>query len=173
VSTRKPVDLDSIDARAFVYDQNEDAFFDDDGKTVSPVQILDEMYNRHCRTLRLGFRIRWNIGSAARWTISRAVWRGQDAAMWAAGTRGLCPARVGPVSGQQRQLYTVLTFPIRAMLALFVIAGFGGIGVWGPVAVLRAERLTDAQRIIAAGAIVLVMALLTMWVAFVWPAYWD
>jgi len=66
-----------------------------------------------------------------------------------------------------------LNFPIRVMLALFVIGAFGGIGVWGLVAVLRAERLTEAQRMIAAGGIVLVMALLTMWVVFVWPAYWD
>src|SRR5262245_26615815 len=41
------------------------------------------------------------------------------------------------------------------------------------VAVLRGERLTEAQRMIAAGGIVLVMALLTMYVIFVWPAYWD
>ena len=29
----------------------------------------------------------------------------------------------------------------------------------------------EAQRMIAEGGIVLVMALLTMWVVFVWPAY--
>jgi hypothetical protein len=33
--------------------------------------------------------------------------------------------------------------------------------------------LTEAQRMVAAGGIVLAMALLTMWVVFVWPAYWD
>jgi hypothetical protein len=66
-----------------------------------------------------------------------------------------------------------LIFPLRVMLALFVIGAFGGIAVWGLVAVLRAERLTEAQRMIAAGGIVLAMALLTMWVVFVWPAYWD
>jgi hypothetical protein len=65
-----------------------------------------------------------------------------------------------------------LIFPLRVMLALFVIGAFGGIAVWGLVAVLRAERLTEAQRMIAAGGIVLAMALLTMWVVFVWPAYW-
>ncbi len=81
--TRKPVDLDTIDARPFFYDHAEDIFHDDEGNVFSPAQILEEMYSRHCRTLRLGFRIRWNLGSAVRWVISRAVWRGQDAAMWA------------------------------------------------------------------------------------------
>jgi hypothetical protein len=66
-----------------------------------------------------------------------------------------------------------VNFPIRVMLALFVIGAFGGIAVWGLVVVLRAERLTEAQRVIAAGGIVLVIALLAMWVIFVWPAYWD
>jgi hypothetical protein len=66
-----------------------------------------------------------------------------------------------------------MNFPIRVMLALFVIGAFGGIAVWGLVAVLRAERLTEAQRMIAAGGIVLAIVLLTMWVIFVWPAYWD
>ena len=66
-----------------------------------------------------------------------------------------------------------MNFPIRVMLALFVIGAFGGIAVWGLVVVRRAERLTEAQRMIAAGGIVLVIALLTMWVIFVWPSYWD
>ena len=66
-----------------------------------------------------------------------------------------------------------MTFPLRVMLALFVIGAFGGIAVWGLLAVLRAERLTEAQRMITAGGIVLVIALLTMWVIFVWPVYCD
>ncbi len=66
-----------------------------------------------------------------------------------------------------------MTFPLRVMLALFVIGAFGGIAVWGLLAVLRAERLTEAQRMTAAGGIVLVIALLTMWVIFVWLAYRD
>src|SRR5437870_246554 len=40
-STRKPIDLDNMDARTFVYDHNEDSFLDEDGKVVSPAQILD------------------------------------------------------------------------------------------------------------------------------------
>jgi hypothetical protein len=43
--------------------------------------------------------------------------------------------------------------------------------VWGLVTVLRAKSLTEAQRMVAAGVIVLVVALLTMWVIFAWPAY--
>ena len=43
-----------------------------------------------------------------------------------------------------------MNFPIRVMLALFVIGAFGGIAVWGLVVVRRAERLTEAQRMIAA-----------------------
>ena len=66
-----------------------------------------------------------------------------------------------------------MNFPIPVMLALFVIGACGGIAVWGLVVVLRAERLTEAQRMIASGGIVLVIALLAMWVIFVWPAYWD
>jgi len=55
-----------------------------------------------------------------------------------------------------------MQFPVRVLLALFVIGAFAAIGVWGLVAVLRAERLTEAQRMIGAGGIVLVMALLTI-----------
>ena len=80
MSARKPIDLDTTDARAFVYDHNEDSFSDEDGNAIRPAQILDDIYNRHYRTLRLGFRIRWNSGSGARWVINRSVWRGQDAA---------------------------------------------------------------------------------------------
>src|SRR5438552_2187581 len=44
---------------------------------------------------------------------------------------------------------------------------------WGVIAALRAERLTEAQRLIAAGLILVVMALLAMWVIFVWPVFLD
>ncbi len=81
--TRKPIDLDSTDARGYIYDGREDAFLGEDGKVVTPAQILEEMYTKHCRTLGLWFRIRWNLGSAARWAIREAVWKGQDLATWA------------------------------------------------------------------------------------------
>jgi len=62
-----------------------------------------------------------------------------------------------------------VNFPLRVILALVVIAAFAGVGV----AVLQAKRLTESQRMIGLGGIVLVIALLTAWVIFFWPAYWD
>lgn len=81
--TRKPIDLDRDDIGEFLYDHREDTFLDEDGNVVTPIHILEDAYTKHCRTLRLGFRIRWNIGSAIRWVVRKAVWWGQDAAMWA------------------------------------------------------------------------------------------
>jgi hypothetical protein len=49
----------------------------------------------------------------------------------------------------------------------------GQVGVWGVVAVLQAKRLTESQRMMGVGGIVVVMALLVAWVIFFWPAYWD
>jgi hypothetical protein len=66
-----------------------------------------------------------------------------------------------------------VNFPLRVILALVVIGAVAVIAVWGVVAVLRAKRLTESQRMIGVGGIVVVMALLAAWVIFVWPAYWD
>jgi hypothetical protein len=66
-----------------------------------------------------------------------------------------------------------MNFPLRVILALVAIGAFAGIGVWGVVAILRAKGLTEAQRMIAVGGIVVVIALLTAWVVFFWPVYWD
>ena len=66
-----------------------------------------------------------------------------------------------------------MNLPLRVILALVVISAFAAVGVWGVVAVLRAKRLTESQRMIGAGGIVVVMALLAAWVIFLWPAYWD
>jgi hypothetical protein len=66
-----------------------------------------------------------------------------------------------------------MQFPIRVLLALFVIGAFAGIGVWGIVAVLRANSMTQSQRAMAVSGIVIVVAALLAWVIFVWPAYWD
>jgi hypothetical protein len=62
---------------------------------------------------------------------------------------------------------------LRVILALVVIGAFTAIGVWGVVAVLQATRLTESQRMIGVGGIVVAMALLAVWVIFFWPAYWD
>ena len=87
--TRAPLDLNNTDVGSilaegrveldFTYDHLEDVFLDGDGNRVTPAQILDSMYQIHCRTLRLGFRVRWTAGSVAR----RTAWKGQDVAMWA------------------------------------------------------------------------------------------
>jgi len=66
-----------------------------------------------------------------------------------------------------------VNFPLRMILAFVVIGAFTGIGVWGVVAVLQAKRLTESQRMIGVGGIVVVMALLVAWVIFFWPVYWD
>jgi len=66
-----------------------------------------------------------------------------------------------------------LNFPLRVILALVVIGAFAGIDVWGVVAILRAKSMTQSQRMMAIGGIVLVMAALAAWVVFLWPAYWD
>ena len=57
--------------------------------------------------------------------------------------------------------------------AFITIAVFIGIAVWGVVVAFRARRLTTAQRTAGIAGIVCVTALLTAWVIFAWPAYWD
>ena len=64
-------------------------------------------------------------------------------------------------------------FPLRVVLALVVLGTVTAIGVWGIVAVLRARNMTEPQRMMAVGGIVIVMATLAAWVTFQWPAYWD
>jgi len=66
-----------------------------------------------------------------------------------------------------------MNFPLRVILPLVVIGAFAAVGVWGVVTVLQAKRLTESQRMIGVGGIVVVMALLAAWVIFLWPAYWD
>jgi hypothetical protein len=63
--------------------------------------------------------------------------------------------------------------PPRVIVALAIIAILIGIGVWGIVAVLRSRRLTTVQRTVGITTIVGVAALLTAWVIFAGPAYWD
>jgi hypothetical protein len=66
-----------------------------------------------------------------------------------------------------------VSFPLRVILALIVIAAVAGVCVWAVIAGPQAKRLTDSQRIIRVGGIVIVMALLATWVIFFWPVYWD
>jgi len=91
-------------------------------------------------------------------SLVRTEWRGAENAAVA---YGQCFATV-PVN-----------FPLRVILALVVIGAFAGVGGWGVVAVLKAKRLTESQRMIGVGGIVLITALLVAWVVFLWPTYWD
>ena len=68
---------------------------------------------------------------------------------------------------------TPVSFPLRVILELVVIGLFAGIGVEGAVAVLRATRLTQSQRLIALGAIVVIMGLLAVMVTLLGSGYWD
>ena len=65
-----------------------------------------------------------------------------------------------------------MQFPLRVLLALFVLGAFGGIAVWGVVVVLRVQNMTQSQRMMAAAGIV-IMAALAVWMIFLWPVYWD
>jgi len=66
-----------------------------------------------------------------------------------------------------------VSFPLRVILELVVIGLFAGMGVEGAVAVLRATRLRESQRLIAVGAIVVIMALLAVLVIILGSRYWD
>jgi hypothetical protein len=66
-----------------------------------------------------------------------------------------------------------VNFPLRVLLALFVLGAFGGIAVWGVLAVLRVQNMTQSQRMMAVAGIVIIMAALAVWVIFLWPVYWD
>jgi len=66
-----------------------------------------------------------------------------------------------------------VNLPLRVVLAFFIVGAVAGVGVWGLIAVLQAKRLTESQRMMAVGVILVVMALLAAWVIFFWPVYWD
>jgi uncharacterized membrane-anchored protein len=66
-----------------------------------------------------------------------------------------------------------VNLPLRVLLALFVLGAFGGIAVWGVLAVLRVQNMTQSQRTMAVAGIVIIMAALAVWVIFLWPVYWD
>ena len=67
----------------------------------------------------------------------------------------------------------LVNFPLRVILALVVIGAVTAIGVWGLVTVLRIKSMTGAQRMMTVAGIVTLVAALTAWVIFLWPAYWD
>jgi len=56
-----------------------------------------------------------------------------------------------------------MQFPRRVLLALFVLGAFCGIAVWGVVAVLRVQSMTQSQRMMAVAGIVIIMAAGAVW----------
>jgi hypothetical protein len=57
-----------------------------------------------------------------------------------------------------------VNFPLRVLLALVVICAFAGVGVWGTFVMMRAKSMTEPQRMMAVGGIVVLMATLAAWV---------
>jgi len=96
---RKPIPL--YDTDSYVYDEREDIFLRDDGSQVTVAQMLDDLYQKHCRTVRLGFRLRWRLGSLGRKVVYWLVWKGQDGAMWLLLT--FYDVEVAEVSGSRRR----------------------------------------------------------------------
>jgi CHASE2 domain-containing sensor protein len=66
-----------------------------------------------------------------------------------------------------------VSYPPARDSPLVVVWAVTAIGAWGLVTVLRAKSMTQSERMMAAGGIVLVMTALAAWVIFLWPAYWD
>lgn len=78
--SRKPVSLDFNEE--FVYDPNDGKFYDDIGRTVSGLQMLDYVYAYHSRTLATRFVARYRVQQAVRWLVRQSVWRAQDWCLW-------------------------------------------------------------------------------------------
>ncbi len=81
--TPKPLNLDSEeDLPGYIYDNTENRFFDEHGNEVTPLGMLEEMYQKHLRTLGTAFRVGWGMGTIAHKLRHHAVWKSQDGAMW-------------------------------------------------------------------------------------------
>jgi hypothetical protein len=76
----RPLDINFRDE--YTYNHQEDVFIGEQGSIVTPEQMLEDVYTKHCRTLAWWFRVRWKVDSAIKFVIRHAVWRGQDVAMW-------------------------------------------------------------------------------------------
>ena len=66
----------------FVYDAMDGRFYFGQS-VVTGEQMLDYVYNYHCRTLLRIFRLKWQILQAYRWVVRETVWRIQDVCLWA------------------------------------------------------------------------------------------
>ncbi len=78
--SRHPLALDF--PTEYVYDSAENVFRDSNGQPVTPQQILDHVYECHCRTYRRIFAWRWRVGTALRHAVRELVWRTQDGCLW-------------------------------------------------------------------------------------------
>src|SRR5260370_33647168 len=75
----RPLDLSFVED--FIHDASDDRFYRE-GNVVSGRDILDYVYEYHCRTLRWRFQIKWWLRQGLRSAIQRGVWRGQDLCLW-------------------------------------------------------------------------------------------
>jgi hypothetical protein len=76
----KPKDLTFDDE--FFYDTADGQFYGQDGRPVTGKQILDYLYDYHCRTLRRSFRIKSAALDICTWSIRWVLRRLQDIAAW-------------------------------------------------------------------------------------------
>ena len=77
-----PRPLDLSFATDFIYDTGEDQFYDDKGARVTGEQILDFVYEYHCRTLRSRFRLKYRLQQGLASTARGLAWHGQTSIMW-------------------------------------------------------------------------------------------
>lgn len=77
----KPKDL-TFDDGEFFYDTADGQFYDEDGRPVTGKQILDYLYDYHCRTLGRWFRIRSRVRDIYEHGVRRLLKDVQRAAGW-------------------------------------------------------------------------------------------
>jgi hypothetical protein len=69
-----PLSLEYLDS--FLYDASESTFLDGNGDRVSVKEILDQVYNDHCRTYQRVFAWKWRLRSPPRTAASKFTWGG-------------------------------------------------------------------------------------------------
>jgi hypothetical protein len=62
-----------------------------------------------------------------------------------------------------------MNYPLRVMLALFLIGAFGGFAIWRIVGVFQTRWLTKTMRLFDISVIILFITLLIALVIFYWP----
>jgi hypothetical protein len=77
-----PRPLDLTFATDFIYDTTEDQFYDDKGTRLSGEQLLEFVYDYHCRTLRSRFRLKYRFQQGIASTVRGFAWHGQRSLLW-------------------------------------------------------------------------------------------